>query len=42
MPEPPEGYEWEQRDASRIRCLDCGRVIGAGTVDIHEQVCSEK
>lgn len=33
--ELPEGFEWVQRDALRVRCLTCGDVISADVLDLH-------
>lgn len=32
---PPDGFVWEQRDAMRLRCTDCGESVRAGVVDLH-------
>lgn len=36
MLEPPEPFEWEQRDAMRLRCTDCGETVRAECLDLHE------
>lgn len=35
---PPEGFVWEQRDAMKLRCTDCGDTVRAETCDLH--ICS--
>jgi len=35
----PDGFEWEQYDAMRLRCTDCGETVRAEVVDLHR--CSQ-
>lgn len=32
---PPEPFVWEQRDAGKVRCTDCGGIEQATTLDLH-------
>jgi len=32
---PPEPFEWAQRDASRVRCTACGETMQAVVIDLH-------
>ena len=32
---PPEPLVWEQRDAMRLRCQDCGETVRAEVADLH-------
>jgi hypothetical protein len=32
---PPKPFVWEQRDASKVRCTECGEVMDAVTIDLH-------
>lgn len=40
MMEPPEPFVWEQRDAMKVRCEDCGETLRAEVVDLHLRECS--
>lgn len=31
----PVPFVWEQRDAGRVRCDDCGETMAAETIDLH-------
>lgn len=35
MMEPPEGFVWQQRDAMKLRCTECGETVRAGVLDLH-------
>lgn len=35
MIDAPEDFVWEQRDAMKLRCGDCGETVQAEVVDIH-------
>lgn len=37
--QPPEGFEWKQKDAGKLRCINCGEVVNAVAVDLHS--CSD-
>lgn len=32
---PPPGFVWEQKDAMKLRCTDCGETVSAGVCDLH-------
>lgn len=33
---PPDPFVWEQRDASKVRCTNCGEIEYAYNVDLHQ------
>jgi len=35
MMDAPEGFVWEQPDAMKLRCTDCGETVRAGVLDLH-------
>jgi len=35
MIDAPPGFVWEQPDAMKLRCTDCGESVEAGVVDLH-------
>jgi hypothetical protein len=35
MLEPPDPLVWEQRDAMRLRCEECGETVNASVADLH-------
>jgi hypothetical protein len=34
-PDAPDGFVWDQPDAMRLRCEDCGDTVRAEVVDLH-------
>jgi hypothetical protein len=36
--QPPEPFIWEQRDAMKLRCTDCGETVSVGEADLHDCV----
>lgn len=35
LSEPPEPFEWEQRDAGTLICTECGDTVQAVVCDLH-------
>jgi hypothetical protein len=35
MNRPPEPFIWEQRDAMKVRCTECGEVVKVSVCDLH-------
>jgi len=35
MMDAPPGFVWEQPDAMKLRCIDCGKTVRGGVVDLH-------
>jgi hypothetical protein len=37
--QPPEPFEWEQRDACLLRCRNCGETVQIAVSDLHLAEC---
>ena len=31
----PEGFKWAQRDALKLKCVNCNEIVKADVVDLH-------
>ena len=31
----PEGFTWNQRDALKLKCVNCNEIVKADVVDLH-------